>query len=397
MEDLPQDSEKFIQEALRSVRLPPRAVRELLELSQQSDVEMQRIADTITSDETLTARVLRLVNSALFGLSQRVSSVQQAVVLLGKESIIQLAIGVAAMTLETSTVDDTSFNREDFWRHGMAVAYIARELGGHCKGVEPEEAFTAGLLHDIGKLVLLSYLGDAYPRIVNTVRLQRQPLHLVERARIGTDHGTISRKLCEKWKLSKVLLDGVSIHDAESPEPQQGRLRALIRTANAVAKSAGVGNSGNRYLSLQELDASLLRAFAQQPDLIRQLPEEVTRIERAFRFDADGASDAEPQSTSTAPVQQVVLQFNDDRLGSVFTILCITLGVDPVPLRAGSSPGSLDGNDVAGWIVDAPPERPPAEGIPLVDAGTWLADHKSANDGAVDVVALREWLREELA
>ena len=395
MAEIPSNPEILIEEALSSVRLPPRAVRELLELSQQPDVEMQRIADTITSDETLTARVLRLVNSALFSLPRPVSSVQQAVVLLGKASIIQLAIGVAAMTLEAAIVDETSFSREDFWRHSMAVAYLARELGREQQRIEAEEAFTAGLLHDIGKLVLLGYLRKTYSCLVTASREEQRALHEEEREALGADHDTISRKLCEKWKLPPSLLDGVSIHasDEEIP-PLQNGLRGVVRTANAVAKSAGVGKSGNRYVSLPQLSASLLRPFANDPTRIHALPDEVNRIERAFRFEAHDEDETPDEEEGPAP-PALLVQVDDAVLASVVAISSSALGFEPVALCSGEAPPASETTHAAGWVTDTPPAEAPDD-LHVLDLAAWLDAHEPYENAALDVVSLRAWMSERL-
>jgi putative nucleotidyltransferase with HDIG domain len=376
----------LIHKALQSVPLPPRAVQELLRLSHEADVDMQRIVDTITSDEALTARVIRVVNSALFGLERRVTSVQQATVLLGKEAITQIAVGVAALHMETSTSSDLPLSRQSFWRHSMGTAFLARELGRTMPDVDGEEAFTAGLLHDIGKLVLMGYLGPEYSHVLEQAANDQRPLHHVEREMLGVDHDDIGRELCNRWKLSGSFQSALSVHE----DDEANGLKRIVQTANAAAKAAQVGQSGNAFIALDRLALREMRQVAQNWTFIQDVPEEVVEIERVFRLNADA-----DQSEADMPLVQgagetVLVHVDDAKLAALLMMTLAGAGYRPQPVAPNGAASAADAEPGVG-LTDK--DRPPRDGRTWLNVTAWRAEHhRGADHNAIDVEALRSWL-----
>jgi len=363
-------------------------VQELLRLSHESDVDMRRIVDTITSDEALTARVIRVVNSALFGLKRRVSSVQQATVLLGKGAITQIAVGVAALHMETAIPSDLPLSRQAFWRHSMGTAFLARQIGRNTPTADTEEAFTAGLLHDIGKLVLMGYLGPEYSHVLQQAESDRRPLHHVEREMLGVDHDDIGRELCNRWKLSDTFQSALSIHK----DGETDALKRIVQTANAASKAAQVGQSGNAFITLDRLGVREMKQIATNWEFIRDVPAEVMEIERAFRLSGeDDGSEAESQ-----PVQgaggPVVVQVADAKLEA---LLMITLaGAGYRPQSVGSNGAAPADEPVAGLTDQADAVDTNGEWL---DVAAWRTEHhRGADHDAIDVRALRTWLITEI-
>lgn len=387
------NSGSLIQDALRSVPLPPRAVHELLRISQETDVDMQRIVDTITSDEALTARVMRVVNSALFGLKRRVSSVQQATVLLGKGAIAQIAVGVAALHMETETSPDFPLSRQAIWRHSMGTAFLARQIGQALPDADAEEAFTAGLLHDIGKLVLMGYLGPEYSHVLKQVATEEKPLNRIEREILDVDHDDIGRELCTRWKLSPSFQEALSIHhDAEA-----GPLKRIIQVANAASKAAQVGRSGDPYVALARLPDRELRHMAERWAYIRDVSSEVVQIEQAFRL-SSGADEEEPLSeASPADDGMVLVQVSDQKLEALLMMVLGGLGYQPQVVASGAPTAPSDAQrPIVASLTD---EASGGE----ADSETWLnvADwramhHRGADHDAIDVMALRTWIADKL-
>lgn len=384
----------LIQEALRSVPMPPRAVRELLRISQEPDVDMQRIVDTITSDEALTARVIRMVNSALFGLQRRVTSVQQAAVLLGKEALNQVAVGVAALHLETDGTSDLPLERQAFWQHSMSTAFLARRLSERSAQVTPEEAFTAGLLHDIGKLVLMGHLGPEYGRILQEAADAKRPLHEVEREVLGVDHEDLGQGLCERWKLPPSLQEANALHAAQ--ESESGPLQRIIQAANAVAKVAGIGESGNPFVPLEQLPVLEVQRGAPGYEATHALHDEVVRFEQAFRTEAGADGQDKPlEEVPERPRGRVRVDTGTAVLDALLITAVSALHYMPEHER-GQEPSDPDVPVVAGLGQG---QRPPgAEGTPVwLGVTEWhTAQAEARASTALDAQALRTWLQREL-
>lgn len=385
-----------IQKALNAVPLPPRAVRELLRISQQRDVEIQRIVDTVTSDEALTARVIRVVNSALFGTTRQITSVQQATVLLGREAVVQIAVGVAALHVETGLPADLPLSRQAFWRHSMGTAFVARRLSQDRPGLNPEQAFTAGLLHDIGKLVLMGYLGPEYTHVLEQAEAEGRPLDAMERAIFGVDHGDVVRALCTKWTLSDTLREGVAMHGADD---EATPLNRVVQAANAIAKAAGVGNSGNPYAALNRLHADVVAPLMHDLSFIRVLPGEVQRIEQAFRLGVGEQPSPPAEAPPAASRRTVLVEVDDDALGALAAVALAALGLTPHRPTGPASDGALpDAGD-----ADAPVARltagraaPPDADEPWLDVAAWREKQHGADPDTIHLGAFRAWLAREL-
>jgi putative nucleotidyltransferase with HDIG domain len=387
------DNSELIRKALQSVPLPPRAVRELLRISQKADVDMQRIIDTITSDEALTARVIRVVNSALFGMKRQISSVQQATVLLGRGAIVQMAVGVAALHMETAVPADLPLSRQAFWRHSMSTAFLARHVATSCGEADAEKAFTAGLLHDIGKLVLMGYLGPEYTFVLQRAQEEQRPLYRVERDMLGADHDDIGRELCDKWKLSASLREAASLHRSDAGAD---RLNRIVQAANAAVKAAGVGESGNPHVHLAQLPQTEVQETARNLGFIRELPHEVARIERAFRSGGGHDPEGEEAEATEATKGTIFVQVQDETLEALVAIALCGLGFEPKRYPSGANGprdaralGALDVDCVGGVTDGAPPQA--ADGT-WVDVAAWRHERSRGAEGTINLAALRTWL-----
>lgn len=384
----------FIHEALQAVSLPPRAVRELLRISQAPDVDTKRIVDTITSDEALTARVIRVVNSALFSVKREITSVQQATVLLGREAIVQIAVGVAALHIETAISSDLSLSRRSFWQHSMSTAFLARQMSATGGDVNAEQAFTAGLLHDIGKLILMGYLGPEYNHVLDQAKQDNRPLDAVERDMLGIDHDAVGRELCDRWKLSASLRDGASIHRLDE---DSSPLTRIVRAANAAAKALDIGESGNAHVDLQYLGGEELREATRDLAFLRSLPEEVSRIEQAFRLSGDPEAEEADSSVVASEKGTVLIQVQDQVLAALLAIVLCGLGYTPRVGRPGgmgdrgtegSTPADLD---LAAGITDEP-SSPQAAEMAWLDVASWRQERQNGKEEVINLVALREWI-----
>jgi HD-like signal output (HDOD) protein len=188
--------------------IPDQADR-LLRLAASGDNNLSELLAIVESDSVLTAMVLRLVNSAAFGLQRRITSVGQAVVLMGMTHVRSLAMAASMASLFSGR----GASAKTAWRHGFAVGCGARTLAGAVglKGRE-EEAFTAGLLHDIGELVIESCMTGATREISRIAELDQVPRLAAERIKLGADHAQIGAALSEHWSLPTQITDAISMH-----------------------------------------------------------------------------------------------------------------------------------------------------------------------------------------
>ncbi len=381
----------FVREAVLSLPPLPEAATRILRLARDPDVDFREIVKVISADQTLTARVLRASNSALYGTSREVQTIRQAVVLLGRDAVIQLVLSVSVINMKASGAED-GFDRGAFWRHSMAVAVAARGLAGRF-GVDPERAFIAGLMHDIGKLVLVEHYGERYSKLFSIAQRGARPLHHIERDIFGVDHAIVGQALCEHWKLASPLAQAVTGHhdaDAEALGP----LPATIRSANALVKTVGLGEGGNRYV----MRANRPLAPCRDRELVLQLPYEVADMEAAFHRPALPGDEV---VSSDRPIQdrpRIYVLVSAPDVEDVLVVLLWTLGYRPEAVDADALAGRHDAEPVSGIITDQAHTlalNGQAAG-PVLDYTSWATGEGPMIADGFDLKSLRMWLRREV-
>ena len=246
-----------LQDVLRRIHdLPslPAVVVELLSSMEQDDLDVQALAAKITLDQSLTAKTLRLANSSFYGMQSKVTSMQQAIAVLGFRSIRTL---VTACSVTGSFVPGPGihFDFQKFWRHSVATALTAKALAPRL-GSNPETAFTAGLLHDLGTLVLATSFPAQHDAVLAYRRVHDCYLIEAERAVLGIDHAMVGSALAAYWKFPANMQAAVASHHDIAPADAVS-LPLLIHVANIMAHA---------------LDLS-----ADDDDLVPPLPQHVWR------------------------------------------------------------------------------------------------------------------------
>ncbi|PHV51689.1 histidine kinase [Janthinobacterium sp. BJB301] len=209
----------------------PVVVLELLSSMDQDDTDVHVLAQKIELDQALAAKTLRIANSSFYGMQSKVTSIPQAVSVLGFHSI-RTVVTACALTGSFAPVSG-GFDFQAFWRHSLATAIAARLLAPHLR-VNPETAFTAGLLHDLGTLVLVT----RFPAEHALVRSYRQAhdcqMADAELAVIGIDHAQVGSALAAYWKFPEAIQQAVADHHAID-RLEAGGLPLAVHLANAVA------------------------------------------------------------------------------------------------------------------------------------------------------------------
>jgi HD-like signal output (HDOD) protein len=213
----------------------PATAAEVLRLADDPDTDMNQIGDALQRDPGLTAKILRVSNSSYYGMRQYVGTLRLALVILGVREIRNIVLGVS---LFESLRDDAteSVLKQDFWSHSFSAASVCKELGSKLKLKLQGEDFIAGLLHDIGKLVLCRQLGDKYAKLYRKANGDQGRVLILEKEELGLTHADAGAALCAKWNLPKTLSDSIWFHHpaeeiklAAAKDPQ---LAAVVRVAN---------------------------------------------------------------------------------------------------------------------------------------------------------------------
>jgi putative nucleotidyltransferase with HDIG domain len=254
--------EVLVEPALRAliactVSLPstPAIYHELMQVLQTPDASAQRIGATLARDMGMTAKVLQMVNSAFFGRRRHITSLEEAVMFLGVDTVKALALSASAFSSFNAS-RCPRFSIEDLQRHSAAVAALAREIAKSRAVSKPalEDTFVAGLLHDVGRLVLVAHHPDQYDRVLSAVAGNRT-LTEAEREVFGTTHAEVGSYLLWLWGLPDSVVEAVAFHHypSRSPDGSFGPT-AAVHVANVLAdmQPDGAPAAGN------ELDSAYL-------------------------------------------------------------------------------------------------------------------------------------------
>ncbi len=205
------------------------------------------IADLISKDTALSAALLKLANSAMYGVPARVDSISRAAALIGGNALSLLALGVSAVN-SFGAVPAKWVNMEAFWKHSVAVAVFGQVLGARKTPRAIERIFVGGMLHDVGRLVLLRHAPGVMTKVIAAAEAKRVPLVEMEREMLGFDHAELGGSLLEGWGFPRSLSDLVRFHHL--PEKQESSFTlAILAAADTLAGAFLSGSSGSTYLS----------------------------------------------------------------------------------------------------------------------------------------------------
>jgi putative nucleotidyltransferase with HDIG domain len=228
-------------------RMPafPKSVQSILELTRKMDVDPKQIVQLIEKDPVMTVKILRVINSAFYALPRKVASINHAVIMLGFNTIKNMALGLAAAGMLPSK-NDAGFPAAEYLVHSLAVAGACRQLAGKLGGIDAQEAYIAGLLHDFGKIVFAQYFPVEF-RSALDLAADGLPLQDAERQTLGTDHTVAGSMLAEQWQFPATLTTAIRDHHAEQP-PTEGVALCLF-LADQLVKHASVGTAGNNAIA----------------------------------------------------------------------------------------------------------------------------------------------------
>jgi putative nucleotidyltransferase with HDIG domain len=220
----------------------PKSVQRVMQLTANIDVSAKDIVQVIECDPVLTVKILKVINSAFYGLSHKINSVQRAVVHIGLNTVKNLAMSVAAMGM-LKTSGKANFNANAFLLHALATAAISRKLAERIGLSQQEcsECFVAGLLHDFGKVVFAEFKPDRFKLALAKSKEENISLHLAEHELIGLNHAQAGMMLAEKWGLSALLIETIAQHH-DQPTSVFGE---CLFAANQISKHLNYGDSGN--------------------------------------------------------------------------------------------------------------------------------------------------------
>lgn len=246
---------------VHSIPVLPEIADTVIRMALDEEVSVGTIAGLIEKDQALTARILSLANSSFYKRSRQVHTVRDAVVAIGAEAVRTLALGLCVLNMFPSRTS-SALDHKGFWRHSFGCALYAEAM---MKTMAPSfggKAFCAGLLHDIGKLVLDVTRPGEYTAVMERAREGARSLEDVEKEMLGITHAEVGHDVMAHWKLPRLYEETVWCHHApvQVIDEDQFRVSAIVHVANTLTHMTGIGSSGNCLP--QQIPASLMRRLS---------------------------------------------------------------------------------------------------------------------------------------
>ncbi len=225
----------------RDLPAMPQVAAKVLELSSDPNTSAAQLQQVIGDDQAMTARILKIANSAMYSCSRKIKTLTEAIVMLGFNSIRSLVVTSAARNLYNTKTNRTGLKERLLWEHSIGAAFACRFLAEKHHPSLTEEAFLAGLMHDIGKLVLNLRMPEKFDEIVQVVYNENRPFVTTEHEVFGFDHTHVGAMLANKWKLSPMLEEVIRDHHTEEKFSADNHLLLYLDLANKLTRKMGIG------------------------------------------------------------------------------------------------------------------------------------------------------------
>jgi HD-like signal output (HDOD) protein len=236
-------------ESISSLPTLPVVIDRISRLLENPRTSAEEIGRAITVDQSLASKVLKLVNSAFYGFPGRISTITHAIVILGFSTVKNIVLTASIFdTFRKRGPAQPGFNMEEFWLHSIACGAASQSIARHVGFEEKETCFIAGLIHDIGKIILAQYLRKEFAQTVTTVREKEILFYESERELFDITHQEIGGILAERWRLPPNLRQGVLNHHAPVSGRDHYLISAIVQCADIFVRALDYGNGGDQRI-----------------------------------------------------------------------------------------------------------------------------------------------------
>lgn len=230
-----------IVEKVEEMPVLPNRINKIIEIVENPDSTVKDLENEILKDQSLTSKVLKLANTTHYGYPRKISTVSRATILLGFQTIKSIALASTVSKYLLGELEGYALGKNDLWKQSQTCGIISRYIGKKKSIENPEKAYIAGLLRDIGKTILNYYVQDEYCEIVKIVEEERVPFLEAEKLVLGFDHAEIGGKVAQKWNFPKDLVEAIEYHHTPEKALENPDLVSIVHVADAITMMMGVG------------------------------------------------------------------------------------------------------------------------------------------------------------
>lgn len=270
-------------ECIDSLPTLPTVFSRVSQLMADPNVTAKSLANVIETDPAISMKLLKIVNSPFFGFSRKIMTVHDAVVLLGFNATRNTVLSVSIIRALPNRNKVEGFSMDQFWKHSICTGLIARFLARRYQ-LDPEKAFVAGIIHDIGKVILEQYFENEIVRVLETMASKKINFYDAELEVYGGTHCDLGSYLADKWNLPIPLIEVIDMHHTPAEAVEDPRLVSVVHIANAVGKGLGYGFSpGDHYTDLDSYAFSRLDISASElEEWLEDIREEISVSQQLF-------------------------------------------------------------------------------------------------------------------
>ncbi len=224
---------------IRNLPTPPIVFHQIQKVISDPNSSAANVAAVLAEDPAMSVKVLKLTNSAFYGLAREIESVKHAVMIIGMEAIKNLVLSASVLDMFKNEKLDQEV-QEEFWRHSLATAFCGRLLAKRLKArgmVDPDTAFSSGLLHDVGKLIISCFLPEENAKLQEARAEDKiSPDYIIEERVLGFNHAQIGGFLATQWKLPKRLGDSIAYHHNPQVSEDELPIAYLVHLGDYIAR-----------------------------------------------------------------------------------------------------------------------------------------------------------------
>jgi putative nucleotidyltransferase with HDIG domain len=241
------DIDKFIG-SLEKLPTLPMIYTKLQRLLQSPETTIHAISTVISEDQVIAAKVLRIVNSAFYGYPQKIGNLNRAIVTLGFNVIKNLVLATSVWDMFQKIQAGPQFDKENFWRHAIGCAVASRVVAEAAAIKNPDEVFTGGLLHDIGKIIPAIHYPEKFSEVLVMVEQNALTMSEAEKKIFGFDHAQIGAVIAVKWGFPQETIQMIAQHHISEFSLTIPKSTAAVHFGNILAMALGLGSGGEKYL-----------------------------------------------------------------------------------------------------------------------------------------------------
>ena len=264
----------------------PAVIQRVMEMVEDPKTSAQHVVDVIQYDQSITANVLMVCNSAYFGLRKPIHSLAEALVRIGFNNLVEIILTRGTAHLFHQSCQGYQLQRGELWRHSVACAILSQILAERLKQKKSPLQFTTTLLHDVGKIILSGFVKDHFEEIQRLVQEKNLSFLEAERGALGIDHAELGGKIAEGWKFPPNIVAGIRHHHTPFAAPEFQDLVSLAYLCDVVAMMTGIGGGadGLSYHGHKEIMEQYALKDRDLEEVISDLDSGMKRVEGMLKL-----------------------------------------------------------------------------------------------------------------